>query len=43
MKKKRSLSAVKRVFFTPVDHQKFVELRESTQQQIMRVDLFNIR
>lgn len=37
------LSAVKRVFFAPVDQQKFDRMRERTQQDIMRVDLFNLR
>jgi len=37
------LSAVKRVFFAPVDQEKFDRMRERTQQDIMRVDLFNIR
>lgn len=37
------LSAMKRVFFAPVDQQKFDRMRARTQQDIMRVDLFNIR
>ncbi len=37
------LSVVKRVFFAPVEQQKFDRMRERTQQDIMRVDLFNIR
>jgi hypothetical protein len=43
MSPKPSFSAVKRVFFTPVDHKKFSELRDNTERQILRVDLFNIR
>jgi len=43
MKPKPSLSSIKRVFFTPVNHQKFTELREQQERQILRVDLFNIR
>lgn len=37
------LSAVKRVFFTPMDQEKFDRMRERTQRDIMRVDLFNLR
>lgn len=36
-------SSIKRIFFTPVDHQKFTELRERQYRDIVRVDLFNIR
>ncbi|MGA7206290.1 MAG: hypothetical protein WBX27_16860 [Specibacter sp.] len=43
MSPKPSFSAVKRVFFTPIDHKKFMELRDNTQQQILRVNPFNIR
>lgn len=37
------LSAVKRVFFAPVDQEKFERMRENLQQDMIRVDLFNIR
>ena len=37
------LSSVKRVFFAPVDQQKFDRMRERAQRDIVRVDLFNIR
>lgn len=37
------LSAVKRVFFAPVDQEKFDRMRELAQQDMTRVDLFNIR
>ncbi|WP_181034203.1 hypothetical protein [Arthrobacter sp. GMC3] len=37
------LSSLRRVFFAPVDQQKFDEMRDRTQEQILRVDLFNIR
>ncbi|WP_269937709.1 hypothetical protein [Arthrobacter sp. HY1533] len=37
------LSAVKRVFFAPVDQEKFERMRGNLQQDMIRVDLFNIR
>lgn len=47
MKKESSypgrLSAVKRVFFAPVDQERFDRMRERTQQDLIRIDLFNIR
>lgn len=43
MNPKPTKSSIKRIFFTPVDHQKFVELRERQYREIVRVDLFNIR
>jgi len=43
MKPKPSLSSIKRIFFSPVNEEKFVELRDRDRQQIQQVDLFNIR
>lgn len=43
LKSRQTISAVKRVFFAPVDHRKFNEMREQQQRQILRIDLFNIR
>lgn len=43
MKSRQSFSAVKRVFFAPVDQQKFNEMRDRQERQILRLDLFNIR
>gem|GEM_PF-6919957 len=43
LKEKRSLPSARRVFFAPVDMQKFNEMREQQQRQILRIDLFNIR
>jgi len=37
------MTSLRRVFFAPVNQQKFDEMRDRTQEQIMRVDLFNIR
>lgn len=37
------LSAVKRVFFAPVDQERFNRMRDRTQQDLIRIDLFNIR
>ncbi|MHA7177791.1 hypothetical protein ACX80D_14160 [Arthrobacter sp. Sr24] len=43
MNPKPTKSSIKRIFFTPVDQQKFNELRERQYREIVRVDLFNIR
>ncbi|WP_218063921.1 hypothetical protein [Arthrobacter wenxiniae] len=40
---KPQFSAIKRVFFTPVDQRKFNEMRDRQQREILRIDLFNIR
>ena len=40
---RQSPSAVKRVFFAPVDQQKFNVMRDRQERQVLRVDLFNIR
>lgn len=37
------LSAVKRVFFAPVDQEKFDRMRERNRIEMTRVDLFTIR
>ncbi len=36
-------SAVKRVFFAPVDQRKFEQLRDRTQQDLMQINWYNIR
>ncbi|POH57851.1 hypothetical protein [Arthrobacter glacialis] len=36
-------SSLKRIFFTPVDQQKFNQLRDRQYREIVRVDLVNIR
>lgn len=36
-------STIKRIFFTPVDQQKFDQLRDRQYREIVGVDLFNIR
>ncbi|WP_449373151.1 hypothetical protein [Arthrobacter psychrolactophilus] len=36
-------SAIKRVFFTPIDQEKFNQMRERQYREIVRVDLFNLR
>ncbi|MHA7268674.1 hypothetical protein [Arthrobacter sp. HLT1-20] len=36
-------SSIKRIFFAPVDQQKFDQLRDRQYREIVRVDLFNIR
>ncbi|MHA7304208.1 hypothetical protein ACX80E_03020 [Arthrobacter sp. TMN-49] len=43
MNPKPSKSSIKRIFFTPVDQQKFNELRDRHYREIVRVDLFTIR
>ncbi|SEE07159.1 hypothetical protein SAMN04489740_0598 [Arthrobacter alpinus] len=43
MNPKSFRSSVKRIFFTPVDQEKFNQLRERQYREIIRVDLFNIR
>lgn len=43
MTQKPSYSAIKRVFFAPVDHQKFLELKERQQQEMAKAGLFSIR
>ncbi|WP_272946744.1 hypothetical protein [Arthrobacter alpinus] len=43
MNPKPTKSSIRRIFFAPVDQQKFNELRERQYREIIRVDLFNIR
>ncbi|WP_256939682.1 MULTISPECIES: hypothetical protein [unclassified Arthrobacter] len=43
MSPKPRRSSIKRVFFTPVDQEKFNQMRERQYREIIRVDLFNIR
>lgn len=43
MKRKSSFSSFKRIFFAPVNEEKFIELRERNQREIMQIDPFNIR
>ncbi|WP_256127904.1 MULTISPECIES: hypothetical protein [unclassified Arthrobacter] len=43
MNPRPQFSALKRVFFTPVDQQKFNAMRDRQQREILRMDLFNIR
>lgn len=43
MNPKSLRSSVKRIFFAPVDQEKFNQLRDRQYREIVRVDLFNIR